>query len=482
MNVLTIAPDNAVANVGDITIRNGATVISRTTSNAFQRTGSTSAGTLTVDAGGILQFKSAAPKIAMTAIVFNGTVVYDNDTATVTQTMAVAVNGGASPNTYNNVSINNAMGVTLNGPVTVNGVLLMTGGDLDLNGNTLTLGSSGFLSESAGSRVKGASGVITTTRTLTAGSTENIAGLGVVITAAADPGSTVISRGHAIQTSGANAGIARYFDISPATNSGLDATLVFTYSEAELNSIPEPSLALYKSVDGGASWAMQDGTVDATNNTITVVGIDGFSRWTAANIDAPLPVQLASFSATANAEGGVVLRWVTASELNNYGFEVQRSAEKTTGYQTISGLLPGHGTSIEQHSYTFTDGVAGSTSWFYRLKQMDLSGGVRYYDPIAAGPLTSVRETAPAHFALLQNYPNPFNPTTVVSFQLPAACSVRLTVYDMLGREVGVLVNERMEPGIHSVSFDANGLAGGMYFYRLTAGENSSVKRMTVLK
>jgi glucuronoarabinoxylan endo-1,4-beta-xylanase len=87
-----------------------------------------------------------------------------------------------------------------------------------------------------------------------------------------------------------------------------------------------------------------------------------------------------------------------------------------------------------------------------------------------------------ASFALDQNYPNPFNPTTVVKYQLPVAGDVRLGVYDLLGREVAVLVNERKMAGTYEVRFDASGLSSGVYVYRLTSGVIAQSRRMVVLK
>jgi len=86
------------------------------------------------------------------------------------------------------------------------------------------------------------------------------------------------------------------------------------------------------------------------------------------------------------------------------------------------------------------------------------------------------------HFGLEQNYPNPFNPTTVIRYQLPAAASVTLAVYDVLGREVTVLVNDRRDAGVHEVQFDGANLASGVYLYRLSAGGFSSTRRMLILK
>jgi hypothetical protein len=91
-------------------------------------------------------------------------------------------------------------------------------------------------------------------------------------------------------------------------------------------------------------------------------------------------------------------------------------------------------------------------------------------------------DRTPAVFSLSQNYPNPFNPNTVVSYQLPVVSSVRLVVYDLLGREVAVLVNEKKTPGTYEVKFDAGGLASGVYFYRLTAGEFVQVRKLLLLR
>jgi len=219
---------------------------------------------------------------------------------------APQVTGSLLPVTVNDLTLDNPSGITLSSPITVNGILSLPNGDLNLNGNNVTLGPSGLLSETPGNTVTGTSGVVTTTRTLTApsGST-NIAGLGIMIGSAADLGSTLISRGHAVQSSCGS--IQRYFNIAPTTNSGLNATFVFKYDESELGGATETTLGLLKSTDAGASWNAQGGTVNTTDNTITLSGVDEFSRWTAAG--------------TSSVNVGVLLGWslqcnpVTRSEL-----------------------------------------------------------------------------------------------------------------------------------------------------------------------
>ena len=90
--------------------------------------------------------------------------------------------------------------------------------------------------------------------------------------------------------------------------------------------------------------------------------------------------------------------------------------------------------------------------------------------------------SVPFRFDLSQNYPNPFNPSTTVNFQLPAAKDVRLAVYDLSGREVAVLINERRQAGQYAVQFDGAGLASGSYMYRLTAGDLVLAKKMVLVK
>ncbi len=120
-------------------------------------------------------------------------------------------------------------------------------------------------------------------------------------------------------------------------------------------------------------------------------------------------------------------------------------------------------------AYTFADGgqPVGCTFYF-------------------AGGVSDVRQTGhglvPVRAELDQNYPNPFNPTTVVSFQLPVASNVKIVVYDILGREVKVLVNESKPAGTYSIRFDASALASGTYLYRLTAGSYTETRRMILMK
>ena len=203
--------------------------------------------------------------------------------------------------------------------------------------------------------------------------------------------------------------------------------------------------------------------------------------------DLPLPVELVSFVATAsNDPYRVLLTWKTATERENYGFEVQKSENDKSHYVTIpNSFQPGHGTTNVPQSYSYVDVTATPGTFYYRLKQIDLSGKINYYDGIlpAQTGTTGVEERAlPTAYGLDQNYPNPFNPATTISFALPAAGRVSLDVYNLIGQRVATLVDGQREAGYYSVSFDAATLPSGVYVYKLSAGQASFVKRMILLK
>ncbi len=198
----------------------------------------------------------------------------------------------------------------------------------------------------------------------------------------------------------------------------------------------------------------------------------------------PLPIQLGSLTATFVGASTVRLEWVTLTEVNNFGFEVQKSAQGQAQYETIlNSFLPGHGTTVEPHSYNYTDTTASSGSWYYRLKQTDLDGAEHFTDGVRVDVLTGVdEEHIPPGFVLDQNYPNPFNPATTISFSLPIKSRVTLSVYNTLGEKVATLVDVAMEAGSHTVVFDASSLASGVYLYRLTAGSFVSTKKIVLAR
>jgi hypothetical protein len=185
-------------------------------------------------------------------------------------------------------------------------------------------------------------------------------------------------------------------------------------------------------------------------------------------------VELLSFSASTVANA-VTLVWSTASELNNRGFEIERSFEKNN-WSTI-GFREGKGTTLELQQYSYLDILSdiASTKLYYRLKQVNYDGSFEYSDIVEV-------EIAPSTFSLSQNYPNPFNPSTIINYQLPINSFVTLKVYDVLGNEVETLIDEEKSAGEYEIEFRASELGSGVYFYTLRAGEFVQCKKMLLLK
>jgi hypothetical protein len=189
----------------------------------------------------------------------------------------------------------------------------------------------------------------------------------------------------------------------------------------------------------------------------------------------PLPVELTSFTASVIA-GKINLNWTTATELNNSGFEIERSFDGNTFFAV--GFMKGNGTTTEPRSYSYTDEFEynATQSIYYRLKQVDYNGTVIYSE------IVSVVIELPIEYALGQNYPNPFNPSTKLKYSVPQAGLVTIKVYDLTGQEVATLVNEIKEPGKFELNINASELSSGVYFYKMTSGSFSQVKKMSVLK
>lgn len=196
--------------------------------------------------------------------------------------------------------------------------------------------------------------------------------------------------------------------------------------------------------------------------------------------DNPLPVELTAFTANAT-DAKVTLVWETASERDNQGFMLKRATsesgpfETIADYQTHPTLRGAHNASVGK-SYQFEDanGLKPGLMYHYKLYDVSYAGVATEHQPV------SVR--MPYQFSLDQNYPNPFNPTTTIRYQLAEAGAVQLKLYDVLGRVVATLVNERQEAGQYETRFNASSLSSGIYFYTIRAGNKIATKKMMLLK
>ncbi len=237
------------------------------------------------------------------------------------------------------------------------------------------------------------------------------------------------------------------------------------------------------SYDIGFGPSHQQIVSDGSNNAILVwedVRNSGATNLYAqrVQVNSALPVELISFSASPNALA-IGLTWKTATETDNYGFDIERKAlvsTPATGWDRI-GFVQGAGTTNAENAYSFTDNLPTAGSYAYRLKQIDRDGKVQYSRSVNA---TAVQ--LPKVFGLTQNYPNPFNPATMIKYELSVSSLVVLKVYDTVGREVATLADELKEAGSYEAKFDAAQLSSGVYLYTIRAGNYFAVKKMVLIK
>jgi hypothetical protein len=380
---------------------------------------------LNLTGGGTLQVygswvnTSSASTLAGT-VAFVGTGNQGINQPSTTRFSTVAVNKPAG-----NLNLSQNMGV--------NTALTLTSGVLNTGSFQAQLGTTGTIAETETSYV---TGNVAMTRTL-ASSAENFGGLGIVLTPAAGspaPGTTAIVRttGTTLSGNGTSKSIQRYFDIKPATNSGLNITMDFSYFDHELNAIPKANLILYKSQTGiNGPWNTAGGTSDIANNKVTKSGIADFSIWTLGDrtnpLPDPLPVVLLDFAAQLQGSA-VALTWHTASEKNSAHFDVERSTDGTT-FSKLDAVAA-QGTSNLAHSYAFRDAKLplSASTLYYRLRQVDLDGTFAF-SPVRMVGLAGAG-TSTGTLAL---YPNPASATATLS---GAAAQEAVQVLDALSRVV----------------------------------------------
>lgn len=190
-----------------------------------------------------------------------------------------------------------------------------------------------------------------------------------------------------------------------------------------------------------------------------------------------IPVELTSLSIKV-VDKNVLMNWTTATEINNKGFEIERSdvGLKRLEWKNI-GFVEGNGTTTKINHYSFIDQNVLPGKYIYRLKQIDYDGSYKYSREI------EVNVTSPTIFSLNQNFPNPFNPETSISFTIPEETNVSIKLYDITGREIRVLVNEKKQPGYYTIKLKGGDLSSGVYFYRLTTSSGfTAVKKLILLK
>ncbi len=265
-----------------------------------------------------------------------------------------------------------------------------------------------------------------------------------------------------------------------STPSGKDVIVAINYAGEALN--VEIGINM-SNVSNGDTFGDQIGNATLATTTVSsskvIIQIPARSYSVWVQNTSPLPVELTSFTANKVNES-VVLNWTTATEVNNYGFEIECNSN-LEGFTNI-GFIEGHGNSNSPKEYNFidTDISVAERSRSYRLKQIDTDGSFEYSHVVEVLFQNSLG------YKLLQNNPNPFNPSTNISFVTNEKGHVNLSIYNSRGELVSTLVNEVLESGTHNyqwiVGVNSNQLTSGVYFYSLNVNGFNKTKKMILLR
>jgi hypothetical protein len=396
------------------------------------------------------------------------------------------VTGQYSPRLFvQNLVINTASGFTLTSMLGVNGNLTLTNGNLYTNGSSVTLATaSNLIGETSAKMVIGD---LIIRRTILAGATETFGGIGLEVSAApTDLGQVRIIRSTgdaAAITAGLGKSIKRQWEIYVSNPAAVNVKFSWFPTEDNTgNDYDVSAKALAFSSLDRVTWTpigTQQIVAGMNPRSITVAPTGG-TYFTVGNSNTPLPVELSAFTASTSGKK-VTLNWHTATEKNNYGFDIERRAaaapQGTAGAWQKVAFVEGNGTSNAAHDYAYTDAVSAG-KFEYRLKQTDRNGAFGYSKTIEAAVAFSAED-----YAVSQNYPNPFNPTTNIRFAVKTAQHAVVKIFNAIGQEVRTLFNETAQPEtMYSLTFDATGLPSGSYYYMLRTQDRSEVKRMLLVK
>ena len=404
----------------------------------------------------------------------NGNFVAGLGTVVISGTAATNISaiGGSSATAFNHLIINKTSNEAgLSGNISVDGNLTMQAGNLDMNLFNIDLGSGPgkIMNENNAARIMGAGGGnIIKTINLNAPVSVNPGNMGIAISSAADLGNTVVKRGYRQQTIPGNGqSIYRYYDIVPANNASLNATLQMYYFNNELAGINKNDLNFYRSEDNGVSWTFigKDNS-DQTNDWVLKNNISQLSRWTLAANTSALPVKLISFTAAiVNRETN--LQWITAQEINSSYFDVQRSGDGLTFTKLLS--IPAQVNSNSQNTYHAVDANPIDGINYYRLREVDMDGTFSF------SPVVQVKLTGDGSYSV---FPNPAQTVFYLNIYLPAAQQQSIALYDANGQLLEQK-NVQLNAGSNQLQWNISRLAKGIYFLKST---NTSMPVIKVVK
>ncbi len=281
-----------------------------------------------------------------------------------------------------NFTVNDAQGVTLASNVTVNDTLRLTSGTLTTTGSykvTVTNAVPGAVIARANPSVGNLSGELDVYIGATSNGIYTFTDTSTVIVpdgtqGAIDVDMQVYPNTQPVPTPGTGTAVSRYYVITPS--GALTATTMqLSYLVSELGSITESNLTLW--YYNGSAWVNFGGIDNTTGHFVPVSGGIVTGNWAFADPASPLPIQLSSFTASTVANN-VNLKWSTISETNTLGFYVERGSSKTGPFTTVSSLIAGAGTSLQQHNYTYTDNSVSTGTYYYRVRQVEKNGKTAY--------------------------------------------------------------------------------------------------------
>ena len=273
--------------------------------------------------------------------------------------------------------------------------------------------------------------------------------------------------------------------ITDTSGNPIKAKITVVGHDVDNSEVFSDSTGFYLRMLAPGTYSFKFEAPDHYTQTINNVVVSSYNSLTTLNVQlvsSIIPVELISFTSSVN-ENNVTLNWMTATEINNMGFNLERkqiqssqSMVNNEEWNTIS-FIDGNGTTTEMNSYSFLDENLQAGKYQYRLKQNDFDGSYSYSNIVEA------EIQLPNKFVLNQNYPNPFNPSTKISYYLPVSCNVVIKIFNSIGQEVKVLVNEYQEAGAQTAFYNVqSNLPSGIYFYELNAGNNIQTKKMVLLQ
>jgi Secretion system C-terminal sorting domain len=420
---------------------------------------------LTITAGSQLSFSGNAQ-----LILLNTDLVNDGSFSAGAGKMSFTGNtsshiSGSQVIRFNVLELNKTGGgkLVLDRDISVDQQISFTAGLLDLNGFDADLGDTGILQgESGSSRVIGSNGgEVLLHTTLNAPSQVNPGNLGLVITSSQDLGGTVIRRGHQSQGVGnGDSTVLRYFDITPANNTLLNATVRFQYFSEELNGLDGTALLLREKL-GTSNWSVLGSTVTSINPYyVEKDAVPAFGVLALSSISSPLPVNFSLFNAACSGDE-VLLTWKTTQEQNSHYFMVERSGDGSVWDDL--GMIAAAGNSSVVLSYSFIDQTPGENR-YYRVAEYDLDGHAQYTQMLGADCGVA---------SVFKAWPNPVRDRLYINMTSGSASAVALRLLDSKGALVRQQVSAVLR-GSNLLSMDVSGVATGVYFLHILCDNGQS--------